>query len=336
MPLSTEPIPHPSATDARGRAVNYMRLSVTDRCNLRCRYCVCEERPFIPHQDILRYEELMELMALAPRLGISKVRLTGGEPFARKDFAGFVEAALLTHPELDIRLTTNATLMAPHLPRLAAAGLKSVNISLDTLDPAKFKDITGRDFFGRVRAAIDAALAAGLRVKVNTVAARGVNDDELPAFLAFAAEHRVQWRFIELMPMGGCWGGDIWPAADILAEAGRLATLTPVARNAHSGPAEVFAIAGGLGEIGVISPVSNHFCNSCNRVRITSDGHLRTCLFSDVQYRLRPALRHPALGPDAVERIIRAALVHKPLGHELLAARKAARVCRSAMSSIGG
>ncbi len=327
-------------TDGRGRSVSYLRLSVTDRCNLRCLYCDSRMRQWLNHDEVLRYEEFLDLMGLAMGLGIGKVRLTGGEPFARRGFMEFVEAARARFPALDLRLTSNATLIAPFAPRLATAGVTRINISLDTLDPATFARVTGQDLYLEVRRGIEACLAAGIRVKLNAVAMRGVNDGELAGFLDLARRLPIDVRFIEYMPMGGSeWRPEqVWSAADILAEARTLAELTPIEHGAGgSGPAQMFSIQGGAGRFGLITPLSNHFCGACNRLRITSGGVLRTCLFSDRVYRLRGALRHPKLGLAFVERILRRASQVKPLGFELLAARRAgAGVCDTAMSAIGG
>ncbi len=332
--------PAGALTDARGRTVSYLRLSVTDRCNLRCQYCDSRMRQWLSHKDVLRYEEFLDLMGLGQKLGIGKVRLTGGEPFARRGFMEFVEAARTRFPGLDLRLTTNATLLTPFAPRLAAAGVTRINISLDTLDPATFARITGQDLYHEVRRGLDACLTAGIRVKLNAVAMRGVNDSELAGFIDLARQLPIDVRFIEYMPMGGSeWRPEqVWRAGEILAEARSLAELTPLARDVEvSGPAQMFSIAGGAGRFGLITPLSNHFCGTCNRLRITSGGVLRTCLFSDRVYRLRGALRHPKLGLPAVERILRLASQVKPLGFELLAARRAGeRVCATAMSAIGG
>lgn len=333
-------MPPSSLADDKGRTASYLRLSVTDRCNLHCLYCDDLTRQRISHFDILRYEELLDLIGLARSLGIRKVRLTGGEPLVRKGFMDFLERARLRFPDLALRLTTNGTLLAPFAKRLAAAGVDRVNISLDSLNPATFAAVTGQDLFRDVRRSIDACLDAGLRVKLNAVALRGVNDGELKGFLDLARQAPVDVRFIEYMPMGGAeWKPEqIWSARDILAEARTLADLTPLPReSADAGPAQMFAIAGGLGRLGLITPLSDHFCGACNRLRITSSGLLRTCLFSDSVYRLRPALRHPALGLAAVEDIIRLALRRKPVGADLLAARHAGQgVSATPMSAIGG
>jgi cyclic pyranopterin phosphate synthase len=325
--------------DDHGRAVSYLRLSVTDRCNLRCLYCDRQMRHILSHDEVLRYEELLELMGLAQTLGIGKVRLTGGEPFARRNFMEFLETARERFPDMALRLTSHGTLIAPFAPRLAAARVDRVNISLDTLNAATFARVTGQDMLAKVREGIEACLLAGIRVKLNAVALRGVNDGELAGFLDLARRLPVDVRFIEYMPMGGSdWKPEqVWSAADILAEAQKLAVLTPLARDAaDAGPAQMYAIGGGAGRFGLITPLSNHFCGACNRLRITSAGVLRTCLFSDRTYRLRPALRHEKLGRGFVERIVRLALRKKPVGAELLAARRAGAVCSTGMSSIGG
>lgn len=333
---------HTPLLDQHGRTASYMRVSVTDRCNLRCTYCAGEAKNFIPHPDILRYEEILDLMELAVKLGVEKIRFTGGEPFVRKGFADFLVSAAERFPNVDLCMTTNATLIGEHVKRLADAGIRRVNISLDTMIPGKYREITGRDEFHTVRANIDRCLEADMKVKVNAVAMRGVNDDELPAFVEFARSNPVDMRFIEFMPVGTENGWDdslVWCASDILAEAEKLADLEAVTGKdgGRKGPARMFSIVGGKGRIGLISPYTNHFCGTCNRLRITSDGYLRTCLFSDEVFPLRPALRDPALGLEEVERIVRNASNRKPIGHDLLKQRPQGQgVCRTRMASIGG
>lgn len=333
---------HTLLEDRHGRKASYMRVSVTDRCNLRCTYCAGEGKEFIPHPDILRYEEILDFMGMAVKLGVEKVRFTGGEPFVRKDFSGFMIEAAKRFPTLDLCVTTNATLIGDYVKPLAKAGIRRVNISLDTLDRAKFKRITGHDKYLDVRTNIDRCLDAGMTVKVNAVAMRGFNDDELPSFVDFARTHPIDMRFIEFMPVGleTGWNDEtVWKSEDLLAEAGELATLLPVVApgERQNGPARLFTIEGGQGRIGLISPYTNHFCGTCNRLRLTSDGNLRTCLFSDKVYRLRNILRHPKLGLAAAEKVIRRASRHKPIGHELLERMPAGTgVCRTRMASIGG
>ena len=302
--------PAASLEDGHGRTVRYIRLSVTDRCNLRCTYCRSGMETFIPHESVLRYEEMEQLVDMAMDMGVEKVRLTGGEPFARKGFADFLERLRAAHPALDIRVTTNGTLIGPHIQTLKAIGLNAVNLSLDTFDRDKFEQITGRDLFGKVRENMDALLDAGIPFKLNAVAMRGFNDDELPAFIDYAMRHPIDVRFIEFMPMGeGTRWSDscFWSAPDILDAVKGLAPVEQEQRN--GGPARLYTLSGpdgpGLGRLGLISPLSSHFCTSCNRLRITSDGALRTCLFDDREYRLRNALRHPKLGIDFYENLFR-------------------------------
>ena len=305
--------PAASLEDGHGRTVRYIRLSVTDRCNLRCTYCRSGMETFIPHESVLRYEEMEQLVDMAMDMGVEKVRLTGGEPFARKGFADFLERLRAAHPALDIRVTTNGTLIGPHIQTLKAIGLNAVNLSLDTFDRDKFEQITGRDLFGKVRENMDALLDAGIPFKLNAVAMRGFNDDELPAFIDYAMHHPIDVRFIEFMPMGeGTRWSDscFWSAPDILDAVKGLVAVAPVEQEQRNGgPARLYTLSDpdgpGLGRLGLISPLSSHFCTSCNRLRITSDGALRTCLFDDREYRLRNALRHPKLGIDFYENLFR-------------------------------
>lgn len=328
--------------DVHGRRVRYIRLSVTDRCNLRCTYCWgCATMKFLPHEDILRYEEMETLVEAAVSMGVEKLRLTGGEPLTRKGLIPFMERLRARHPALDMRLTTNATLLAQHVPALKSLGLKAVNISLDSFLPDIGLEITGRDLLGQTMEGIHAALDAGMQIKLNAVALRGVNDAQLPLFIDFAKKHEIEVRFIEFMPMGSGTGwssAQYWPAGDILAAARQYADLAPVARDSrHPGTAQVFSIDGGPARFGLITPLSNHFCDDCNRLRITPDGRLRTCLFSDTEYRLRPLLRHPKLGLEAVRAVFERANRNKPFGYRLLDKRRGkGAVADRHMTSIGG
>lgn len=333
---------HFGFSDAFGRSISYLRLSVTDRCNLRCMYCHTEDpMPFIPHGDILTYEEHLRIIRLAVKMGVSKVRLTGGEPFARKNFLWFTSAILDEHPDLDLRITSNGTLLGGKVCELKEAGVRYINLSLDTFNRDKYKTITGRDMLRRVTRAIDEVIEYGIRLKINAVALRGFNDDELQVFVNFARNNPVDVRFIEFMPMGGCtrWSDThFWSAADILADAKQYANLVPLAAGERkAGPARLFGIEGGKGRIGVISPLSNHFCNTCNRLRITPDGKLRTCLFSDKEYNLRAVLRHPRLTDRNVHLLLQNANRSKPLGYKLLQQqRDNIAVADKRMNAIGG
>ncbi|HKK32787.1 MAG TPA: GTP 3',8-cyclase MoaA [Desulfomicrobiaceae bacterium] len=327
--------------DRHGRKISYLRLSVTDRCNLRCFYCRSQKCwKFIPHPDILSYEEMFELIGLSESLNVEKVRLTGGEPFVRRGFLSFLEKVVKAYPDLDLRITTNGTLLKDKIDALVDMGVTCLNISLDTMDRARFKEITGRDFFPQVRQAIDTCLEKGLRVKVNSVALKNVNHDELPAFVRFARDYPVDVRFIEFMPIGDKtrWSREnYWSADEVMEAAMAVEDMDPVpGTERNGGPARIHTIRGGLGRFGVISAISDHFCASCNRLRITSDGRLRTCLFSDREYKLRGILRSPRLGTDHLRRVISRANEEKPLGADLLEAKKQAGVCNRIMSSIGG
>lgn len=343
--------------DGHGRGINYLRLSVTDRCNLRCLYCApqVEGMEFIPHEEVLSYEEFLRLVRLAVGFGVKKVRLTGGEPFARAGFMDFFRALREEFPGLIIGITTNATMLGENMAELERLKLNSLNISLDTFRPEVFKQITGVDKFKSVLDGIMAGIDAGLTVKVNAVGLRGVNHDEIGDFIDFAAKHRVDFRIIEFMPLGGRgrWSDEnFWAAEDILAEAQKHAVLVPSSRADKaaipgelpsgqkpglSGPAKLYDIKGGKGRFGIITPVSQHFCSTCNRLRITSEGKLRTCLFSDIEYDLRALLRDPNKTDADIYSLVHEANSVKPLGTELLQARKLREaVIQRSMSSIGG
>lgn len=339
--MSHSPLSLPLLQDVHGRVVRYLRLSVTDRCNLRCLYCTSNARTqCIPHDTVLRYEEMLRLVDVAVSLGVQKIRLTGGEPFARKGFAHFLEMLRSAHPQIDIRITTNATLVRPHIQVLKDVGINAVNISLDSFNPATFAAVTGSPLLPEVLHTIDALLDAGIPLKINAVALRTVNDGELPAFVNFARNYPVDVRFIEFMPMGSdtCWSEKhFWSAADILQAMEALTPLTPCHEDdGLHGPARMYTLPGGLGRVGFITPLSNHFCFSCNRLRVTSDGRLRTCLFADKEYRLLPLLRHPRLGQDTLRRVFAAANRRKPIGVEILRQRGNKAVSRKGMVGIGG
>ncbi len=323
------------------RRISYLRVSVSDRCNLRCLYCAPDEGqfPLLAHADILRYEEIIQVIAALLPLGIDKVRLTGGEPLLRRDLDRLVAQIAALPGIRDVSVTTNGVLLAELAPRLQAAGLRRINISLDTLQPDKFAYITRRDYFFRVRAGIDAALEAGFDpVKINVVAIRGFNDDEILAFAALARKLKVHVRFIEYMPIGTStsWQeGEMIPVAEIrerLEE--HYGPLLPVAAGKPAGPAELFRFADGAdGCIGFVGALSNHFCDQCNRVRITADGRLRPCLFSDLEYDLKGLLRRGG-DPEAIRALFREAVMHKPTGHGISC--NAVRKCARVMTTIGG
>lgn len=324
--------------DNFNRPISYLRISVTDRCNLRCVYCMPPEGvPSRAHDEILRYEEIEFVVRAAASLGISKVRLTGGEPLVR---LGFVELVrMLTHiPGIDdLAMTTNGTLLAQYAAELAQAGLKRVNVSLDTLQPERFRQITRRGDLATVFEGIAAAREVGLvPVKVNTVVVRGLNEDEVVDFAWLTLEDDWHVRFIEMMPLGAntAWVGEGYvPVGEVRRRIeDALGKLVPAKVGVGNGPARYYRLPGAVGTIGFISPISEHFCYQCNRLRLTADGRLRPCLLSDYEIDLRTPLRQGADLTEIRELLI-CSIGAKPQGHRLdesIAPRE------RAMSEIGG
>lgn len=351
MAEPNEALPSP-LTDAHGRTVRYLRISVTDRCNLCCRYCRDDSVPFIPHENILRFEEIEQIIEAAIELGVHKLRFTGGEPFARKGFLDFLIKIHRRFPQVALKLTSNGTLLAPALETLRDIGV-SVNLSLDSLDREKYAAITGKDILPVVLDNMHRMLDLGIPLKINAVAMRGINDNELPALAAMAMDWPVDVRFIEFMPMGDStiWSNNLfWPAADILEEARRHWTLEPVALRRKDGqenegqaaeergPAKLWKLKDEKGRVskgsfGLITSVTQSFCQSCNRLRLTAEGNLRTCLFDDREYPIRDVMRKK--GMDEVKRIMIDAVARKPVGAEILAASHGP-VAHKRMSAIGG
>lgn len=328
-------------SDSHLRKVSYLRFSVTDRCNLHCVYCRGNAKEcFLPHADILRFEEIIRLVQIMWNFGVRKVRLTGGEPFARKGCADLAVSLRKAFPSLNLRLTSNGTLLRPYISTLKAAAVNAINLSIDSFQRSTFARITGSDLLDEVLATFHLLIDMGIRVKINTVAMRGVNDNEMEDFIRVIKDYPVDLRFIEFMPMGRgtIWNKSLfWPADDILMEARKYARLTPDQdTESDHGPARMYKLDGCKGRIGVISALSNHFCNTCNRLRITSDGHLRTCLFADKMYPLREMLRDPTVSDDLIAQAIRTALAEKPIGVELLKARQSVAVAKGQMDTIGG
>lgn len=333
--------------DTHGRKINYLRLSVTDRCNLRCVYCHSGKKE-LPHDDILTYEEMEYLINLFVNLGVEKVRFTGGEPFLRKGFLPFLENIRAKHPQLIMRVTTNGVLLHPYISLLKRLNV-SLNVSLDTLDAQKFEQITGHNQFLAAFTSITALLAAQIPFKLNVVAIKGFNDMELANFLILATKHKIDLRFIEFMPIGEdtIWTKKhIWTSQEILDSANKIVKLEKMPHNNHTdGPANMYKVVGGQGRFGFISPITNHYCDSCNRLRITSEGVLRTCLYDDTEYSMRTILRNKNLNQEekhsALLTLISDALKNKPIGSQLLDSKMRNRtpcnaVARRSMFSIGG
>lgn len=273
-------------------------------------------------------------------MGLAKLRVTGGEPFARKDCARFMGDLRAAFPDLRLSLTSNGALIGPYIPLLAKLRLDSVNLSLDSFREATYAKVTGSDAFNVVIKNLDALLMRGLRVKINAVALKGVTDTQMDEFVAAAKFYGVEIRFIELMPMGegqDMSGGSFIAAGDLLARARSLVSLKELARNdPHAGPARVYEIAGSGGKLGFISAISSHFCRTCNRLRVTSDGNLRPCLFSEKEYKLASLLRKSAFSDEALAKVARLAAARKPLGAEELAHRDRTRGKKRHIGAIGG
>jgi GTP 3',8-cyclase len=308
-------------TDSFGRVATDLRVSLTDRCNLRCTYCMPPEGlDWLPHADLLTDDEIIRLIQIAvTRLGITEVRFTGGEPLLRRGLPGLVARAAELRPRPDISLTTNGIGLARLAEPLRVAGLDRVNVSLDTLSPAVFKRLTRRDRLADVLAGLAAAAAAGLApVKVNTVLMRGVNDHEAPSLLAFCLTRGYQLRFIEQMPLDAQHGWErsqMVTAEEILAALSGDYTLTPDGPAARgAAPAETFLVDGGPARVGVIASVTRPFCGTCDRVRLTADGQIRNCLFARTESDLRTPLRAGASDAEIADRWTRAIMVKLP-GH---------------------
>ncbi len=338
------PSPGPAAAptegplvDTYGRVHTDLRISVTDRCNFRCVYCMPEEGvPFLPRQEILTFEEIARVARVARDLGVRSVRFTGGEPLLRHHVADLV--AMVAEAGFDdLALTTNGTSLATLAPDLAGAGLRRVNISCDSLRPERFAAIRRRGDLAMVLAAMDAAEAAGLApVKVNVVVMAGVNDDEVVDFAAFARDTGRLVRFIEFMPLDaqGQWDrGRLVPGREVFERINEVWPLEPVADPARLAPAERFAFADGRGEIGLISSVTEPFCGTCDRLRLTADGSIRNCLFSDDEYSLRDRLRDGASDDDVAD-VLRRAVWAKFPGHAIN--EPGFLSPRRSMSMIGG
>lgn len=335
------------------RTISYLRLSITDKCNLRCLYCMpCTQPsenvgskilPSIDADELLSYEELLRIVSVSAAMGMSKIRLTGGEPLLRRGVMGFIEKLVKINGIEQIRMTTNGVLLDKHGSDLYELGVRHLNISLDTLDKEKFLRVTGRDLLREVIRGIDSAKELGFKIKLNVVAMNGINHDEFVDFANFALQHDIQVRFIEFMPIGkgSLWKKEHYITSEAIKEIilGSF-DLQPIAGRSTEGPARLFTVTNGVGKegrIGFISPISHHFCDSCNRLRLTSEGKLRACLLHDRDTDLKAMLRSGCSDED-IERAIRETIIIKPKGHELNSGQEeeGQPACRVNMSRIGG
>ncbi|MFC1885605.1 GTP 3',8-cyclase MoaA [Thermodesulfobacteriota bacterium] len=324
-------------TDRYNRILNYLRVSITDRCNLKCIYC----KPGasitkLPHKEILTYEEILRLINIGVNLGISKVRITGGEPLVRKGVFDFLGELAGIDGLSDISLTTNGVSLKANLEKIKAAGIKRINVSLDTLNRLKFKKITGHDHFRQVWEALKLAHQQGLHpIKINVVALRGVNDDEIIDLARLTFEYPFHIRFIEFMPIGSSrMDNDNQLLSDeIKNHISVLGRLTPVNNGTNDGPAERYQFEDAKGEIGFIRPLSHHICHRCNRLRLTASGQLRPCLLSDHQEDLKTPMRNGCSDKELAEIFLKV-VQFKPHRHNL--STDHSKRVKNQMSGIGG
>ena len=307
--------------DNMGREINYLRISITDKCNLRCRYCMpMEGVKQLKHEEILSLEEIARLVQIAATIGIRRVRLTGGCPLVRRNICQLIRY-IRSVPEIEeISLTTNGILFPQMADDLKAAGLDRVNISLDSLVPERYRYITRIGDHDSVMRAIDRALELDLEpVKINTVVIRGFNDDEILDFASMAYERPLHIRFIEYMPIGDLefWNASRMMSSDEVKEVIKQQyELIPNGKIIGNGPAQNYSLAGGRGSVGFISPMSNHFCGSCNRLRLTAEGKLRACLYDKKEMDLKLAISNGASDEDLRQMFVRA-ISQKPQQHNL-------------------
>ncbi len=327
--------------DAHGRKHDYMRISVTDRCNLRCVYCMGEEGiEQLPHKDILSYEEILEVVNAGAELGISKIRITGGEPLVRKDVVDLVRQIAAVKGISDLAMTTNGILLPRYAGALKKAGLKRVNISLDSLNPELYRSITRCGELQQALTGIESALQHDLKpVKLNIVLMKGINDREVLDFIRLTLEKELHTRFIEYMPIGDhdrSYRDHYLPLSYVTETAEKAGLpLTPVPVPGGAGPAEAYVLPGGKGTVGLIHPISKHFCDTCNRLRLTTDGHLKACLYWQDEKPVRPVLGDK----EALQTLIKEALSSKPVEHQMASDGHCGSVIPGAMrgmSKTGG
>jgi len=327
--------------DKFDREINYLRVSITDRCNLHCNYCRPKEGISLQgHEDILRYEEIIRIVTVAVGMGLVKVRVTGGEPLVRRGFVDFIAALKKINGLKDISLTTNGILLEEFARNIFDAGICRINISLDSLNKDKYFRITNGGNLDAVLRGIARAEEIGFfPIKINIVAIKGFNDDEVLDFAQLAVNKPFQVRFIELMPVGqaNLDREDYMPTSQIIQKINERYELERIKdkKNKSDGPAKIFKIKGGRGEIGFINPVSDHFCSTCNRLRLTSDGKLRVCLLKEDEVDLKKALRENCSDTE-LEKLIRDAILLKPKQHDLICTEMHLKKCYRNMSEIGG
>lgn len=326
--------------DPFGRHVTYLRVSVTDRCDFRCTYCMSEDMTFLPKKDLLTLEELDRLCTAFIAKGVKKLRLTGGEPLVRKNIMHFIRQ-LSRHLESgaleELTLTTNGSQLAKYANELFECGVCRINVSIDTLDPAKFKAITRWGDLAQVLEGVDAAQAAGLKVKINAVALKGFNEDEIPSLMTWAHSRGMDLTLIETMPMGEISEDRTDQYLPLSQMRERLANSFTLTESSHrtGGPARYFEVAETGGRLGLITPLTHNFCESCNRVRLTCTGQLYMCLGQDDDADLRAPLR-ASEGDELLNEAIDAAITRKPKGHDFVIDRAGAKPAVARHMSLTG
>lgn len=304
--------------DKYGRTVDYLRVSVTDRCNLRCFYCIPKEGfTYIPHKEILRYEELLRVIKLFTRLGIKKIRITGGEPFVRKGLVFLLKEINKINGIEKLYITTNGTLLTQYMNELRGIKIDGINISLDTLDPYKFQEITGNGGLERVLQGVESALEANFRVKLNTVLMKK-NIDEVTSLVTYASEKKIPIRFIELMPFNFQkeWEKEFVPQEEAFEILKKKWTLEPVEKKLGEGPSRYYYIPELDSLVGFISPLTHNFCSSCNRIRLTASGKINPCLAMPLEIDIKKPLRGGANDEELIT-LIKRAIYEKPLQHKM-------------------
>jgi len=328
---------HASLVDPFGRAITYLRVSVTDRCDFRCVYCMAENMTFLPKADLLSLEELDRLCSAFIARGVRKLRLTGGEPLVRRGLVASLSRHLSSGALDELTLTTNGSQLPKYAGELASCGVKRINVSLDTLDPDKFRAITRWGELDKVLAGIDAAQAAGLKVKINAVALKGVNEDEFPALLQWAHGRGMELTLIEVMPLGDVGEGRLdqyLPLSIVRARLAERFKLEDIDYRS-GGPARYVKVAETGGRLGFITPLTHNFCESCNRVRVTCTGTLYMCLGQEDAADLRTPLR-ASEGNDLLDAAIAEAISRKPKGHDFIIDRRHQRPALARHMNVTG
>ncbi len=326
-------------TDKYGRQITYLRLAITDRCNLRCQYCMpAHGIDIVTRKALLTYKEMYRITRVLSELGVNKVRLTGGEPFVRKDFINFLESLSFNDKLDEINITTNGALISKHIPKLEKLGINAINLSLDTLNADKFKQITRRDVFKETMQTLDQLLASKLTLKLNVVILPGINTDEIADFIALTKNKNIAVRFIEEMPFNGIGlrkTDEVWNLDKIFAEAKKTyKNIIPLV-NKKSSTSKNFKIKGYRGSFGIIPAFTRTICGDCNRIRITATGMFKNCLFDDGVFNIRDFIRNGASDDELKELFVKT-VQQKPINGFVAEANRKNKKVSESMSTIGG